>query len=113
MGHRDESLSFRFFSLSPTELEALREFHTNVESRRARGREGRVTAVFELREGEDYGWLKDFAKRHNIAATEYGLFVSISTSSDSEIVRVPQFAIDLIREVGGIIDFSFTVLSND
>jgi len=113
MAYKDESVSFRFLTLSPEELDVLRDFCPDVTSRPARGREGRVTGIFDLREGEDYGWIKDFIKTHSIATTEHGLFVSISTSSDSDIVRVPQFAVELIREVGGVIDFSFTVLADD
>jgi hypothetical protein len=72
-----------------------------------------VTGVFDLYESRDYSWIIGFIVQHNIAPTDYGLFISISTSNDSEISTVPQFAADLYRQTGGVIDVSFTVLSDD
>jgi hypothetical protein len=113
MGYKDESISFRFLALSSTELDELRQSRPDVISRSARGREGRLTGVFDLRAGEDYQWLKGFINCHNISPETYGLFMSVATSSDSEIISVPRFAVDLVREIGGVIDFSFTVLSDE
>jgi hypothetical protein len=113
MPHRDELLGFRFFALSPTQLDELRQVWPDVESRPARRREGLVTGALTLRPNTDYSWLKSFITQHGIPESDYGLFVSVSTSSDSEIVRLPQIAAEIFRQVGGQIDFSFTVLSDD
>jgi hypothetical protein len=106
-------VSFRFLALSPPQFDALRQHRPDVMSRPSRGRPGQVTGVFDLCENEDYAWMKPFIAAHEIPFTDYGLFVSISTSSDSEIVRVPQFASDIYREIGGVLDFSFTVLADE
>lgn len=113
MSHRDEFLGFRFFALSPAQLDELRNVCPDVQSRPARKREGLVTGALNLRPDADYSWLKSFIDERNIPDCDYGLFVSVSTSSDSEIVRLPQFAADIFRQVGGVIDFSFTVLSDE
>jgi hypothetical protein len=111
--HRKDVFAFRFLALSPAHLNQLRQICADVVSRSARKREGLVTGVFDLRAGVDYSWIKQFIDEHRIPERDYGLFVSISTSSDSEIVSLPQFAADIFRQVGGGIDFSFTVLSDE
>lgn len=113
MAYRDESVAWRFLALSPAQLTSLRRHCPDAISRPSRGREECVTGVFDLHESADYHWIGEFIEQHGIARHEYGLFVSISTSSDSEIVQVPEFALELVRKFGGMVHFSFTVLSED
>jgi len=40
----------------------------------------------------------------------YNFFISVSTSNDSEIVEVPSFVVDCIRNIGGEVNFSFTCI---
>jgi hypothetical protein len=111
--HRKDVVAFRFLALLPAHLDELREIHPGVVSRPARKREGLVTGVFDLQSGVDYSWIGGFIDQRQIPESDYGLFVSISTSNDSDIVSLPQFAADIFRHVGGGIDFSFTVLSEE
>ncbi len=111
--HRKEVVAFRFLALRQSHLDELREIHPGVVSRPARKRDGLVTGVFDLQVAVDYSWIKPFIEQRQIPESDYGLFVSISTSSDSEIVSLPKFAADIFRRVGGGIDFSFTVLSDE
>jgi hypothetical protein len=113
MAYSDTFIAFRFLSLTPAERDSLLRLSSDIESRPARGIEGRVTGIFALNEGVDYGWIGRFITEHNISKTDYGLFISISTSRDSDLVRVPDFATDLFRVLGGVIDFSFTSISED
>jgi hypothetical protein len=113
MAYRDESVAWRFLALSPAQLTSLRRHCPDAISRASRLREGCVTGVFDLHEGVDYDWIGTFIEEHAIASDQYGLFVSISTSSDSEIVLTPGFAVELVRKFGGVVHFSFTVLSED
>ena len=109
--HRKDVFAFRFLALSSSSLEELRKICPQAISRPVRRREGLVTGVFDLQVDQDYSWVKAFIAKHLVSENDYGLFVSVSTDSDSEIVSLPKFAADLFREVGGGIDFSFTVLS--
>lgn len=111
--HRKDVFAFRFLALSPVTLEALRKLCPEAISRPVRKREGMVTGVFDLDGDHDYTWIKSFIDQHQIPECDYGLFVSVSTDSDSEIISLPKFAAEIFRAVGGGIDFSFTVLSED
>lgn len=111
--HRKDVFAFRFLALSPAQLKELCEVCAEVVSRPARKKDGFVTGVFDLYADRDYSWVRPFIEEHGIPECDYGLFVSVSTSSDSEIVSVPQFVADIFRSVGGGLDFSFTVLSDE
>jgi hypothetical protein len=50
-------------------------------------------------------------QNEGIPDSEYGIFVSIATAHDSEIVEVPAFVLALHRRVGGKVEFSFTFIS--
>ena len=113
MVHRDELIGFRFFALSPAQLDELRKVCPDAQGRPARKREGFIVGSFTLHAGGDYSWLKPFIQACQIPACDYGLFVSVSTSSESAIVRLPEFAADIFHDVGGVMDFSFTVLSDE
>jgi hypothetical protein len=111
--HRKDVFAFRFLALSPAHLNELREICPEAVSRPVRKREGLVTGVFDLRDDVDYSWIGSFIEERRISENDYGLFVSVSTSSDSEIISLPQFVADIFRKVGGGLDFSFTVLSDE
>ncbi|MBA3424478.1 MAG: hypothetical protein H0U04_08010 [Rubrobacter sp.] len=65
-------------------------------------------AVWDLEEGADYRWIKDFVQMNGIDEDTYGVLISLVTEEESGKIRAPRFVIDLSREVGGVIDFSFT-----
>lgn len=58
----------------------------------------------------DYGWIKSFVEQHGLEDYTYGVFVSLVTDRGGGRIRAPKFVIDLSRAVGGVIDFSFTVV---
>lgn len=108
----NEEFWFRFIALSESDLRTLREICAVVESRGKKNAPGRYVASFRLEEGHDYGWVREFVRGLRANESEYGIFVSLSTPHDSEIVTLPQFVLDLYRNVGGgKIEFSFTVTS--
>ncbi len=110
MSYRDESVSFRFFALSASQAAELLNLRPDATSRPARGRKGCVIGTFVLEAGVNYDWIARFIEQNKIPEEDYGIFVSISTSSDSDVVRLPRFAAELSRSLGGVIDFSFTSL---
>ena len=106
----NEKFGFRFGSLSEAQAHALREHCPSVEVRPRRDTPGRFVGSFSLSLTDNYDWLQPFVQEGNISDSEYGLFVSLVTRHDSEIVSLPPFVLDLHRRVGGGIDFSFTVV---
>jgi len=67
-----------------------------------------MVARVPLEEGKDYAWLKVLVNKENIASADFGFFLSIRTDETSGIMRVPDFVVQLIQELGGVVDFSFT-----
>lgn len=108
----NEEFWFRFTSLSEVQVQALQAHCVNVEVRPKRNRSGQFVASFQLSHTSAYDWLPSFIKDCNIGDSEYGLFVSLVTSYDSEIVTLPAFVLDIHRRVGGQIEFSFTMVSD-
>lgn len=113
MAYRTERIGFRFLVLTDQALVELRGFQEGVMSRPSRSAPGFVTGGFDLVEGRNYDWIGPFIAKHSLDASYYGLFVSLATDNDSDIMDVPHFALTLSRSVGGEISFSFTVLSED
>lgn len=108
----NEEFWFRFMSLTQTQVQALKDRCTRVEARPKRNAPGQFVASFPLNQDSAYDWLLSFIQTNNIANSEYGVFVSILTKHDSEIVTLPAFVLDVHRRAGGQIDFSFTVVSD-
>ena len=49
----------------------------------------------------------NFIKKHQIQSTDYGIFISLSTSKKSEEVKIPRNILSFYRRFGGQIDFSY------
>lgn len=102
--------------MSEDQLAELRKVMRDVESledftiRPQYGAPDKSAVSWEIREGEDYGWIKGFVKQNGIEERNYGVFVSLVTEEYKGTVRVPKFVVELSREVGGVMDFSFTVV---
>ena len=107
----NEEFWFRFMALSETQVQALRDYCVSAVVRPKRNRPGQFVASFRLSHASVYDWLPSFIQNYDIAASEYGVFVSLVTKHDSEIVTLPAFVLDVHRRVGGQIEFSFTVVS--
>lgn len=114
MSHEgDEEFWFRFVSLSESQVSALRSDCGVLEVRPKRNAQGLFVASLRLNAETDYEWLPSFVKNYNIAESTFGVFISLATTHDSEIVTLPAFVLDLHRRTGGQIEFSFTVVSNE
>jgi len=68
----------------------------------------KYAVTWDLEEGADYHWIKNFVQMNDIDEDTYGVLISLVTEEESGKIRAPRFVIDLRREVGGVIDFSFT-----
>ena len=49
----------------------------------------------------------NFIKKHQIQPTDYGIFISLSTSKKSEEIKLPRNILSFYRRFGGQIDFSY------
>ncbi len=107
-----EEFWFRFISLSETQVHALQGHLVDAQVRPSRNMPGRFVASFRLSPAGAYDWLPSFVQSCNIADSEYGVFVSLLTKHDSEIVTLPAYVLDVHRRVGGQIEFSFTVVAD-
>lgn len=108
----NEEFWFRFMSLSDTQVRALQEHCVSVEVRPKRNTPGQFVASFRLSSACAYDWLPSFVRTFNIEDSEYGVFVSLLTKHDSEIVTLPSYVLGIHRSIGGQIEFSFTVVSD-
>jgi hypothetical protein len=108
----NEEFWFRFMSLTETQVHALRGHCISIEVRPKRNAPGQFVASFRLSSTGAYDWLPSFVRACNIADSDYGVFVSLLTKHDSEIVTLPAFVLDVHRLVGGQIEFSFTMVSD-
>lgn len=108
----NEEFWFRLMSLSETQVRALQDHCVSVEVRPKRNKPGQFIASFRLSNSSAYDWLPSFVRSCNLADSEYGVFVSLLTKHDSEIVTLPAFVLDVHRCVGGQIEFSFTMVAD-
>ena len=108
----NEEYWFRFRSLTETQVHALQNHGVHVELRPKRNSPGQFVASFRLSHADAYDWLPSFVQTYELADSEYGVFGSLLTNHDSEIVTLPAFILDVHRRVGGQIEFSFTMVED-
>lgn len=109
--HRKEKISFRFMNLPNEMLPFLKEALAGTELQVKSANRGRgLVVAFDLGESERYEEVKKFIQKHNIKPSGYGLWISLVTEADSDGVHVPANAVDLLRQVGGQLDFSFVTV---
>ncbi len=113
---RRERSRLRFSRLSRDQARRLRSLFWEVDEfwdvqvrPRADSTEEFIATV-DLRADVDYGWLKGFVEEGGFGEDEYGVAVSITTDNPTPVVRVPRFVADLGKEIGGFVDFSYTVI---
>lgn len=111
MSHENnEEYWFRYLDAKPALVEAI----TGRESRAEVRKKGeRSTVSFPLNPGESYEWISEINDRFNLAPECFGVFVSLLTEYDSEIVTLPRFVVDLVQLVGGRVEFSVTFVMED
>lgn len=111
-----QKYSFRFMHLRDEALRDLRTIEKDEDGVRELvihpqfGAPEKYAVTWDLREGMDYVWIKSFVEQHGLEDDTYGVFVSLVTDRGGGRIRAPKFVIDLSRAVGGVIDFSFTVV---
>lgn len=108
----NEEYWFRFMALSETQVQDLQGRYFGVEVRPKRNSPGQFVASFRLSSASAYDWLPSFVRTFNIADSDYGVFASLVTKHDSEIVTLPAFVLDVHHCVGGQIEFSFTMVQD-
>jgi hypothetical protein len=114
MSYHNERIGFRFMNLSRDVSDGLRALATNPTTvRPEHGQPDRYVVSFWLEPNIDYDWIQGAIHENRLDESQYGLFVSLVTESDSDIVAVPDFARELFRKVGGRLEFSFTSVEPD
>lgn len=113
MADKRERVGFRFFRLSKDQADEVAKLYPKVSIRPSRVSAEHYVVSWWLQETETYDWLMDFLAEAKLGYEDYGLFVSLRTDSDSDIIRVPQFALELSRRVGGVVDFSYTIIEQE
>jgi hypothetical protein len=106
-------VSFRFVRLTREQAERFASLHPDARINAKRKHEGEYVGWVDLEAGGRYDWVEAFAKDLRPPEEDYGLFVSLTTEVDTDIIRVPGFALDLSRRAGGAIDFSYTYVGPD
>lgn len=110
-GWKREKHYFRFLRLNGEQAKDLVRLCPDATIRSRAGEAGVLVGSFRLVEGEPYGWITDLVARHRIDEEDYGIFVSLVTEMDTDIIRVPRFVAELYRRTGGVLDFSYTYVS--
>jgi hypothetical protein len=105
-----ERVAFRFFRLTKAQVDEVARLYPMADVRRARIEADKYVVSWWLQDTETYEELAGFINGALLCEEDYGLFVSLRTDYDTDIIRVPQFALNLSRRVGGVIDFSYTVV---
>lgn len=107
----NEEFWFRIAALSEAQTECVRRMAPAIETRPSRHQPSLFAVSFRLSPTDDYRWIDSFVRDQALTESTYGVFVSLVTSHDSEIVTMPQYILDLHRRIGGQMEFSFTVVS--
>jgi hypothetical protein len=112
MAYNNERTWFRFFSLSRDQGDNLRKtyFYDDIKAMANKSSPDRFTISIPLKESLALGPLREFISDEHLGSEDYGLFVSLVTDRETAIVEVPKFVRDFFKEVGGRIDFSFTIV---
>lgn len=107
---REEEYSLRFINVSLKSIELLRAGMPEciLKSRRYYKDRSHYVGVIDLSEDLNYAQIEKFLDEYT-NEMDYDIFVSISSSSDSEIVDIPVYIVDFIRNTNSRLTFSYTV----
>ena len=106
--------NFRLLRLTSEHLARLRELGDGAPMRERQAEDETWVAVIPLQPDRSYQWIGKFLEEHDLGERAHGFFLSVVSETDSEIVRVPDYVVDLIRELDGVVvDFSFTYIELD
>ncbi len=68
------------------------------------------TFVIPITNEQDAKKIKDKFYEFNIGNMEYGIWVSLVSELDEDGLKVPDYISELHRNIGGKLDFSFTIV---
>lgn len=105
---REEEFSLRFIRLTPDIAGRLRQRLSGLE---LESRRPDVISV-PLRAGTDYRPLLEFIASGPLDPTTYSVWASIVTSSDHGGISLPSFVLEIVRESGAGVDFSFVACTD-
>jgi hypothetical protein len=101
----------RFVGLPERLLPVLKNVLPDTDFRIARQKKTHKLVVsFQLYSKTSCMKLHKFIRENKVPPSNYGLWVSLVTEYPSGGVRVPDFAVKLLRQVGGKLDFSYTLV---
>ncbi len=107
--YHNERIAFRFVGFPKKAVPLLKKALPGVELKMGKQKKTQKLVIsFQLNKNLKHKKLRAFLRQNKISPNTYGLWVSLVTERDSDGVRVPAFAAELFRKVGGKLDFSFT-----
>ncbi len=100
-------ICLRFVGISKSQYDHIEALCNEFEIECRKINSNYVVAV-KLEIQKSFDKIIELFDRCNFEKDQYGLFISIVTESDSEILEIPPAYVDLSRKIGGKIEFSFT-----
>ncbi len=104
-----ERIYFRFFNLDKRLVDYITRIEPEAKKQTSHKGDDHVVS-FRLTSHSDLSWIPGFITKNEIQGKDYGIFVSVLTEYDTRMVDVPRQIVELVRNVGGGIVFSFTVV---
>lgn len=109
--YQTERVTFRVMDVHAEMLPALHAAARGCEFTASEGKKrGRLAVFIGLKNSEPCARLCKFVLKHKLRQTKYGLSISLVTERHSDGLRVPEFAIRMVRRIGGQLDFRFTTI---
>ena len=110
LGEHTERFYFRVIGLLPDQIRFMRNAMPNItiEDRQRKGRNDYVLLI-ELSSSDICAALRRVLS-DNPLNVPFGIYASLVTVSDSDGLSIPQYICSFWREIGGSLDFSFTVV---
>ena len=111
--HRTVEFWFRVTGLDAVSLTHLREA---FESQEVQVYDGPRTAIpgtvasIAIQPDFPTQAMAEFVRVHEIPADRFGVYLSLTTESDHDGIAVPDHVVDVIRQCGGQLDLSVTVV---
>ena len=108
--YRKEKYYFRIIDLSVPELETAKEILNKYKMETgAYKNTNKYTILLRLDvDSKKYTELINYISQHPEINGKYGIYISLVTENDSDGLTVPAYIIELLREIGGELDFSYT-----
>jgi len=110
IGEHTEKFYFRVIGLLPEQIRFMRDAMSNIpiEDRQRKGRNDYVVSI-ELSSSDICAALRQNLM-DNPLKVPFGIYVSLVTERDSDGLSIPQYICNFWKEIGGSLDFSFTVV---